>query len=327
MEAVGPFARLFAGFVLVLAAAAAAAAPAWMDERPKDDAQWWYGSGAGPDLESARRSALRSVAARLRSTIEGQVRQDRSVITSGGKERVSIDDRSSLVEDVVKTDFTRFEVVQSERDGQDTFALVRVDRPAFIADTRNQLQVIDKPVRAAEAALATQSTLEQFLALRRLKPQVENGLRLSLLLQGAGVDEEGHAGVRRFGGLLQAVSELASRLTFELRAAPADADAAATVAVYLTEQGMRSSPRPATGASPLTIQTESRQDLLFGSKMVKLKIRLSVLDAQGRAASTKEYEAPGSSRNDFNAAREDALKKFLDLLRKAGPAGALGFAE
>lgn len=327
MEAVGPLARLFAGFALVLSAATAAAAPAWMSEPPKDDAQSWYGIGEGPDLESARRSALRSVAARLRSTIAGQVRQATSVQTSGGKEHVSIDAQSSLVEDVVRTDFTRFEVVQSERSGQGTFALVRVDRPAFIADTRNQLQVVDKPVREAEAALATQSTLDQFLSLRRLKPQFENGLRFSLLLQGAGVDEEGRAGVRRFGGLLQAAGDLANRLTFELRAAPADADAAATLAAFLAEQGMRTSQTPTPGANPLTIQTESRQDLLFGSKMVKLRVRLSVLDAQGRAASTKEFEAPGSSRNDFKAAREDALRKLLDMLRKAGPAGALGFAD
>jgi hypothetical protein len=301
--------------------------PAWMTEPPRDDAQAWYGTGEGPDLEAARRGALRAVAAKLRSTIAGQISNTTTSQVSGGKERVDIRALSAVTEDVTKTDFTRFEVVQSAKGGIGVYALVKVDRPAFIADTRSQLQVVEKPVREAEIALPTLSPLDQFLSLRRLKPQLENGTRLSLLLQGAGADEEGRAGVRRYGGLLQTGSELATKLTFELRAPPADADLATALAAFLSDQGMRSATVRTPGANVLTVQSDARQDDLFGNKMVKLKVRLAVLDDQGRAAAAREYDVPGSSRYDFKGARDDAVKKFTDLLQKAGPVAGLGFKE
>ena len=311
------------GFALSLSVCAKDKMPAWMTEPPKDDAQSWFATGEGPELETARRGALRAVAARLRSTISGQI--SNTVTETNGK----VDSRalSAVSEDVVKTEFTRFEVVQTAKGGIGVFALVKVDKAAFIADTRNQLQVVDKPVREAEASLPTLSTLDQFLALRRLKNQIENGTRLSLLLQGAGAEDEGRNGVRRFGGLMQTSTELGTKLTFELRAPPADADIATAMAAFLSEQGMRSASARTPGANALTISSDSRQDEAFGSKMVKLKVRLAVLDDQGRAAATREYDVPGSSRYDFKGAREDAVRKLAEMFRKAGPLAALGFKE
>jgi hypothetical protein len=301
--------------------------PNWFSEPPRDDAQAWFATGEGPDLDTARRIALRGVASKLRTTVEGQIRNETIVNTSGGKEKVDIKASSAVVEQIAKTDFTRSEVTQSAKGGLGVYVLVKVDKPAFIADTRNQLQVIDAPVREAEAALPRQSTLDQFLSLRRLKKQIEDGTRLSMLLQGAGADEEGRAGVRRYGTLLQTGQSLGTKLTFELRSPPADADISNLVAAFLAEQGMRTSKARMAGANVLTISSAGREDDLFGSKMVKLKVSFAVLDDKGRSAATKEYELPGSSRYDFKGAREDALRKLGDALRKAGPVAALGFQE
>lgn len=321
------FIGLLLAATLALPACAADKLPGWMSNPPADDGQSWYGTGEGPDLEAARRLALRNVASKLRATIAGQVSNTTSVSSSGGKEQVNVRALSAVTEEVAKTDFTRFEVVQSAKGGQGVYALVKVDRPAFIADTRNQLQVVDKPVKEAEAALGLLSTLDQFLSLRRLKKQIEDGARLSMLLQGAGAEEEGRAGVRRFGGLMQTASDLSSKLSFELRAPAADADLATALAAFLSEQGMRSATGRTPGANPLTLSADARQDEIFGNKMVKLKVRLAVLDDQGRAAATREYELPGSSRYDFKGAREDAVRKFTEQLRKAGPVAALGFKD
>lgn len=315
------------GLCWALVACAADKPPGWFFDAPKDDAQAWYATGEGPDVETAKRGALRNVAAKLRTSIEGTVSNTTTVQASNGKERVEMRALSAVREEITKTDFTKVDVMQSAKGGQGVYLLVKVDRPAFISDTRNQLQVVDKPVRAAEAALPAQSTLDQYLALRRLKTQIDTGARLSLLLQGAGAVEEGQAGVVRYGGLMQTSSELGSKLTFELRAPPADADIATAVAAFLAEQGMRSANARTPGANPLTISSDARQDELFGSKMVKMKVRFAVLDDQGRAAATREYEVPGASRYDFKGAREDAVRKLTDMLRKAGPLAGLGFKE
>jgi len=327
MHSVGRLASVVAGLLLSLSAIAADKMPSWMADPPKDDGQFWYGTGEGPDLEIARRGALRNVAAKLRSTIAGQVSNTTTASTSGGKEKVSMEATNRVVEEVAKTEFTRFDVVQSTKGGIGVYALVRVDRPAFIADTRNKLQVVDKPVSAAAAALPGQTTLDQYLSLRRLKKQIEDGVRMSLLLQGAGATEEGQAGYRRYSDLLQAGADTAYKLTFELRAPPADADIASAVSAYLAELGMRAATTRTPGDNPLTISSDSRQDELYGSKMLKMKVRLAVLDEQGRAVASNEFDIPGSSRYDFKGARDDAVKKLADALRKGGPLVAFGFKD
>lgn len=325
MRSAMAFAMAMVGLWLGLAGGVGAAqpVPAWAAEPPKDDAQSWFGIGEGPNFEAARRAGLRAVAAKLRSAVAGQVGS--SVTEVNGK----VDQRawSAVSEDILRTEFTRFEVVQSAKGGAGVFALVKVDRAAFIADTRSQLLVADRSIREAEAALPTLSTLDQFVALRRLKPQIETGIRLSLLLQGAGEDEEGRAGARRYAGLMQAGDGLAARLTFEVRAPPSDTDLAQAMAAFLSEQGMRSAAGGTHGASALTLHSEGRQDELFGSKLLKLKVRVAVLDGHGRAAATREYDVSGSSRYDFKGARDDAVRKLGELWRKSGPVAALGFKE
>ena len=301
----------------------AAGPPAWFLEPPQDTADAWWATGEGPDLESARRIALRAVAARLRSAVAGAV-SDTVSDTNGRVNRVST---SAVSEDILKTEFTRFDVTKTAKGGVGVFVLVKVDRNAFISDTRSQLEVVSKPVHEAEAALPQQSALEQFIALRRVAPQLEQARVLSQLLQGAGLQAEGQQRAARYGALMEQSKAVASGLAFELRAKPEDTDVATAVGGFLSAQGMRSARVRTPGANLLTIEGGARQDDLFGTKMVKLNVRLALQDAQGRAVSSREYVVSGSSRYDFVAARKAAVDKLEADLKAAGAVRALGLSE
>ena len=301
----------------------AAGPPSWFLEPPQDTTDAWWATGEGPDLESARRIALRAVAARLRSAIAGGV-SDTVSDTNGRVNRVST---SAVSEDILKTEFTRFDVTKTAKGGVGVFVLVKVDRNAFISDTRSQLEVVSKPVHEAEAALPQQSALEQFIALRRVAPQLEQARVLSQLLQGAGLQAEGQQRAARYGALMEQSKTVASGLAFELRAKPEDTDVATAVGGFLSAQGMRSARVRTPGANLLTIEGGARQDDLFGTKMVKLNVRLALQDAQGRAVSSREYVVSGSSRYDFAAARKAAVDKLEADLKAAGAVRALGLSE
>ncbi len=301
----------------------AAGPPSWFLEPPKDTADAWWATGEGTDLESARRIALRSVAARLRSAIAGGV-SDTVSDTNGRVNRVST---SAVSEDILKTEFTRFDVAKTAKGGVGLFVLVKVDRPAFISDTQSQLDVVSKPVHEVEAALPQQSPLEQFIALRRVAPQLEQARVLSQLLQGAGLQAEGQQRAARYGALMEQSKAVAGKLAFELRAKPEDADVATAVGGFLSAQGMRSARMGTAGANLLTIDGSARQDDLFGSKLVKLNVRLALQDAQGRAVASREYVVSGSSRYDFAAARKAAVDKLEADMKAAGAVRALGLSE
>ena len=104
--------------------------PDWVQKPPSDTAALFYGVGEGPDLESARRTALRDVAAKLRvsvaSTVESQV-----TVANDAADRFS---RTRISEEVRKTTFSKHQLERSENSGGTVFALVSVDRALLASE-------------------------------------------------------------------------------------------------------------------------------------------------------------------------------------------------
>ncbi|MEY4416922.1 MAG: hypothetical protein RIQ53_4215 [Pseudomonadota bacterium] len=300
-----------------------AAPPGWTVEPPRDDAQWLWGVGSGPGLDEARRAALRQVAAHLRSTISGSL--SRTLTEQNG--RVDAKASSTVSEAVLDTEFSRYELARSDRSGGEVFALVKVDRPAFIRDTQGRLALIEGPLAQVEATLAGGPVLEQYLALQRNRAQIDRAVLLSQLLLGAGLEQDGLAGVQRWGRLAQRGRQIAGELAFELRARPDDGDIADTLGRFLGDLGMRSSLGPGLPGQPVVqIQTSSRSDTLYGNQMLKLGIQLTLLDAQGRTVARRLWDVAGGSRYDLAGARRNALTRWSEQLTEVGSLEALGLA-
>lgn len=300
--------------------------PDWAIHPPADTEAAIWGIGEGLDQEGARRAALRAIAARLRSTVSGRV-TDQVAVIDGTVRRQSA---QAVSEEVLKTEFAGAEVVRSGAGGSGVFLLMKVDRPVFIRDTQSRLAVLSKPVAEVEAALPALATLEQFVALKRVAGQTEQALVLAQLLQGAGLEDEGRRSAARFAALLERSKEVASRLVFAVRTGLPDADLAAAVGAHLTQHGMRAASAHAdenasgAGVNIITVAAQERRTELFGDRLVKLAVRVSVLDAQGRSVAQRQYETSGSSRLDHTAAREAAVRKLQVQMQAAGAVGAFG---
>jgi|GEM_PF-1635488 len=297
--------------------------PGWFSSPPPDTAEAWFAVGEGPDPETARRMALRAVAARLRSAIEGSVTSD--VTDANG--RVTRRDSVKVSEDVLRTEFTKVEVVNTARSSQGVMVQLRVDRPAFIRDTQAQLEVAVKPVDEAEAAVQGQSTLEQYLALRRVLPDIDKAINLNLLLVGAGQEATGRQGFARYTALKQRTEALSTRMVFEIRTRPEDADIAQAVATALSDRGMRSATRATPGANVMTVDTTTREVTLGSDKLVRLVVRFSVADDQGRAVAAREHQLSGASRFDHKGAREAAVAALANTLKRSTSLAPFGFKE
>lgn len=297
--------------------------PSWFTSPPADTAEAWFAVGEGPDPEAARRMALRAVAARMRTAIEGKVTSD--VTDANG--RVTRRDSVKVSEEVLKTEFTKVDIVNTARTSQGVMVQVRVDRPAFVRDTQAQLEVASKPVLEAEAAVQNASTLDQYLALKRVLPDIEKAANLGLLLVGAGDEAGGRQTFARFTALKQRTEGLATRMVFEVKAKPEDADIVKVVAGALADRGMRSATRATPRAAVLTVDTTTREVTLGNDKMVRLVVRFSVTDDQGRAVASREHPLAGSSRFDHKGAREAAVTALANLLKRNTSLAPFGFQE
>jgi len=323
--------KLLISLMLVLALAGcgalspikqAGAVPAWVLSPPADSREWFWGVGEGAELDAARRAGLKDIAARLRVGISGQM--ESQVTVDNGK--VDRQARTWIAEEVQKTEFSHYVVEKTARSADGFFVLVKLDRQAFIRSLKDRLGVLDAHIRRSVAGLDRQTPLERFVSLRRIQPDLEQATGYAQLLVGAETEGMGADRLRDYEALWQQARQAATMLVFHIQSRPEDQDLAEAVGVFLNESGIRVEAFRG-GGNTLVISSGSFADEIYGSKLVKLKVTLSVHDDAGRALAGRTYEISGSSAYDYSGARKSALRKLLAAMREAGPATALGFAE
>jgi len=259
---------------------------------------------------------LKDLAAKLRVAISAHI-DSRISVNAQSVDRYT---RSQLSEDVARTEFKNYALEKSAVVGQNTYALVRVERKAFIFDLNQKLVAAEKEIAIHLANIEKKPAIEKFVAQQKALPWIEKAFSASQILSGADENFDGKR-VRAYEALLVKAKGAASELTFDLKVRSDNRDIAETLRTFLNESGLIIG----GGGSPLVIDAIPQQDIIFGSKTVQLKINLRILDTQGRSLASKDYAAHGSSMTDHRAARQAALGDFAQKLREASLINSLGF--
>lgn len=298
--------------------AAPAIIPSWVMQPPKDDSASLWGVGEGADLESAKRSALKDVAAKLRVAISAQL-ESRTTVSNQSVDRYA---RTRVSEDVQRTEFRNHSVEKTAPSAQGFYALVRVDRQAFVTDSIQKLAAAEKEIASLFAGIESSPPVERFVAQQKALPWLDKAVSSSQILVtvDSGFDSNR---LRKHESSLSKAKNAASELVFEIKATNDSQDVAQSVRGFLNDTGVR----VGKGGAPLIIESSSSQDVIFDSKSVKLHVSLSVLDSKGRTLTTREFTTNGASVNDFKSARQAAVKHLGDQLRTEGPVAALGFGR
>jgi hypothetical protein len=294
-------------------------APDWVRTPPADTAALYYGVGEGPDVETARRAALRDVAAKLRVSISAKVDSQVTVVNEAA-DRVN---RSRISEEVRKTTFSRHQLERSETSGGNVFALVSVDRQLLVSETRDRLDEIASAVRQALAAGRNAAGLDRLRIGERARTQAEEGGDLLSLLASAspGFNRDPYA--RDFEAARRLNDDARAGLSFRLQYRPADEDVAGLLRQSLADAGLRVQEG---GGSPavLALSVDAREQSLYGSVIVRLTASLVLRSDHGGVFAQKEYAAEGSSAADRAMARQAAVRKLAAQFKARGAAAVIG---
>lgn len=296
--------------------------PEWVLNPPKDTAESYWGVGEGYDLEAAKRTALKDVAARLRVSISGNMESQVAV----RNDAVDRSARSKISEVVQKTEFTNFSVEKTAKSNDGLYTLVKVDRRAFIKETRVKFENLNKLIQESTRDLSRKTPLEQFQTFRGTLPNIENAIAVGQLLRVADTAFSGGGEISRLESLQQKALAAAGNLVFALQFKPGDADIAQVVTGFINANGMRIA---GSGESGLLIAISSsvRQEVLFGNRNVRLQLTLNLRDEKKQNVAAKEYLINGNSLDTFEAARQDAMRVLANAMKSAGAAGGLGLKE
>jgi len=275
-----------------------------------------WGVGEGNDLDTAKRSALKDVAAKLRVAISAQI-ESRVMVRSGSTDRYS---SSHVAEQVSRTEFRNYVVDKTAQGGQGVYVLVKVDRQAFITDAEQKLSVAEKEVARLMQHTGPQNSIDKFVAQQKALPWIEKEIVAAQMLAGAdaGFDVDR---LRRYEDARVVAKTASEKVVFELKAKDADKDIVRRLGDYLSKYSIR----VGKGGTPLLIDTVANQSEVFGSDTVQLRVHMQVLDGLGHGIASSEFVAHGSSMQDHRAARQAALADLEEQLDEAGLLATLGF--
>lgn len=298
--------------------------PAWVQNPPKDTQDWYWGVGEGENLETAKRVALKDIAAKLRVSISGNMESRLSV----QNEFVDRTARSKISEDVQKTEFTNHTLEKTAPATHGVFALVKVDRRAFVRETQTKFESANKLAMDATRDLAKKTPIEQFTTLRSALPNVNSAISLGELLRVADSGFNFAPALSHLEMLQDKAAKAANNLVFALQFKPGDEDIAQVLTRFLNDGGMRvANPSEKASALSINISSNAREQILFGSKSLRLQVNLNVQDERKINLAAKQYQINGNSMSDFAGARQDAMRALTAAMKNAGATAALGFKE
>lgn len=296
--------------------------PEWVNQPPPDTGRAWYGIGEGHDLNTARRLALRDIAAKFKVSVEGQttsqISERNGRVDRGGSVKVS--DRVEAVE--FKNPVVE-KTAPSPNGG--VYALVRIDRQAFFQDLREKFNAAADQVTAATAGLESKTQVEQLLVLRRQDKTIDQALGYYPLLQQGGLTEEDRSRAAMLTGVRSKSELITQQLVFAVRTPREHQDVADVVTKFLTDNQIKTRTDGGSASGTVEATVKPRLDEVQGSKLVRLDVSLQVKDERQQTVSGQNYVASGASLTSHANARQQALTKLQEELRKAGLISGLGF--
>ena len=292
--------------------------PDWALNPPPDSMSEYWGVGEGYDLETARRTALRSIAAKLRVSVSGSTDSQTSV----RNDAVDRSARTRVSEVVQETEFSNVTVEKSGKFKDSFYALVKVDRRAFVRETQAKFEGFNRMVQEELKDVATLMPIEQYRKMLIALPNIDKAIAQGLLLRVADPAFTGADQIKRLEGQRQQATTAASRLVVAVEHDPQDADLARGVTSFLNAQGIRVS--QTNKSLVLRITSNSKDNLLFGNKTHQVQVNIQLQDDKGQTHASKQYRINGNSMDSFVMARQDAVNKLTRAMNEAGAAGGLG---
>ena len=306
-------------FLLIGGCATSQTTPSdWVLNPPSDSITEYWGVGEGYDLDTARRTALRAVASKLRVSVSGSMQSQTSV----RNDTVDRTAQSRVSEVVQETEFTNVTVEKSSKFQDGFYVLVKVDRRAFVKETQTKFDDLTRLVDQSLADFEKKSPLDQFQNLQHSLPNIEKAIAYGQLLRVADHAFTDGFKITRLEKSRQQAAMAATKLVISLEYAPQDADIARAITDFLNSNGIRVSPTEKDLV--LKIESSYKQELLFGNKSHQLQVALQLWNGQMQNVASKQYKVNGNSLDNFESARQDAVRRLGQSMKSAGASAGLG---
>lgn len=298
-------ASLWMVFASAVAAGQAGAAglPIWVRTPPQDTMLAIYGVGEGPTLNEATQQALRAIAGKLSTHIRSDA-VSQSGLAGGVATRRYQETVEAYIQDIK---LSAYDVRQTELVGGRYFVLVEMSRADFVRDTRLRLDTIDAELRRTLGPNTATRPFDRFLACQTAPAAIEQGRLLALILSTTDPDFAAAGPLQQYDAYQQHCAQALQGVTLRLQVDPGFTPLAEAIGRQLTVRTV--SHGSADGRLDVTGNIANRE--MFGSKNAMVDLSVALIDDGGAVVARQTYRLNGVSVISFDAALNDALRKFL----------------
>jgi len=296
--------------------------PSWFLNPPANDGSSLYGTGEGRDIDSAKASALNSVAASLSITVSSQFKKNESSQSFNGNENAYHSALNTVKAEVKAIEFSDYKIIQNQVVGSKALVLVEVSRFKLFTAQKEKLERFSQELKTEQNNINRQSSLKKAYLYEQNRDKTQRLTSLALLIKSINSDFDTAPYFQQTADIKQAQSDAIDDAKVSITAEP---DAEVFVAVLkegLNKAGVKIVTRGAN--TSIHLKNSFQTDEIYGFKIAKATLSIFTQDSSHKNIATKMITLSGKSRYDYDKAKASASQGLGKKIEAEGIYSVLG---
>ena len=287
--------------------------PSWYLNPPQSNGSSLYGIGEGSDINSAKASALNSIASTLSVTVSSKFKKTETSRSFNGNEDAYHSALNTVKAEVKEMEFSDYKVIQNQITQGKALVLVEVSRRTLFNSQKTKLDLYYKELKDEQRTIKNHSPLKQALLYNKSIEKTQK-LHSSALLTKT-IDANFNT-----DEYMNFISKLKLSKENSLNRAKVTLinDKNSEIFVKIMKEGLnKAGIRTVSSRSNTKIYLKNslQRDTVYGFKITKSDLSISTKDAKNKTIATNNIILSGKSRYDYRKAQQNSaliLKKKIE---------------
>jgi len=282
--------------------------PSWYLNPPANDGSFLYGTGEGNTIDSAKASALNSIAASLSTTVSSEFKKKESSQSFNGNENAYHSALNTVKAEVKAIEFSDYRIMQNQVVENKALVLVEVSRFKLFTTQKEKLERFSQELLTEQSNINRQSPLKKAYLYEKNRDKAQRIISLALLTKSINSGFDTAPYFQQAADIKQICSDAVDNAKVSITAEP-EAEVFVTVITEgLNKAGIKTVYKGAN--TRIHLKNSFQTDEIYGFKIAKATLSISTQDSSRKNIATKTINLSGKSRYDYDKAKASAAQNL-----------------
>jgi len=296
--------------------------PSWFLNPPANDGSFLYGTGEGNTIDSAKASALNSIAASLSTTVSSEFKKKESSQSFNGNENAYHSALNTVKAEVKAIEFSDYRIIQNQVTGSKALVLVEVSRFKLFNNQKEKLERLSQELTTKQSNIERQSPLKKAYLYNQNMEQTQRLTSLALLTKSINSDFDTVPYFKQAADIKQTQDNAIDDAKVSITAEPEAEVFVAVLTEGLNKAGIKTVYKGAN--TRIHLKNNFQTDEIYGFKIAKATLTVSTQDNSRKNIATKTITLSGKSRYDYDKAKSSAAQGLSNKIKEEGIYTVLG---